>query len=112
MDTVAGFIRRRVAKLESEMDKMAHDLAGGGRDYESYLIGVGKYRQMKSERDGWQEQLKRMAAADAASDEDEPEEIEEPTTRAPVPRPQRPRAQLTEIDTIEARGAFLRRQQP
>lgn len=95
MDTVAGFIRRRVAKLENDMNKLAHDIAGGARQFEDYLIGVGKYRQMKSERDGWQTQLAQMRAADDVETpdaDDEPEEIDEPETRVPTRRPQRPRA--------------------
>jgi len=96
--SAASFIRARLKKLEETMNTMAHDLAGGARDYDSYLLGVGRYRQMKSERDTWKETLQRMRAADddAAL---EPggetvidDEEENPVTPAPPARRQKPRS--------------------
>jgi len=93
MMTIAQFIRRRKEKLEAAMTALAFNIAGGGLDYEGYLINVGKFRQMKSERDGLADQLQRMSAADDETPDDEdPEEIEEPVSTTPARRPQRPRA--------------------
>jgi hypothetical protein len=88
--TIAQFIRARLRKVEEDMDTHAHSLAQGGRSYEEYLIGVGRYRQLKSERDAMNNRLERMAAADDPEPGNaEPEDDDEDPTPAP-PKKRRP----------------------
>lgn len=43
-----NFIRWMIQTLTSDMDKLSADIATQALGHDSYLIGVGKYRQMKS----------------------------------------------------------------
>lgn len=71
-----GFIRGMIDNLDRDMDKLAHELAGSGREHMEYLIGVGKYRQMKSIRDVLRDRLKRNEASEVSDPEDDDVQVE------------------------------------
>jgi uncharacterized protein (DUF3084 family) len=98
---VAQFIRTRITKAAAEMDRIAHQTMAEARSYEAYLVNMGKYRQLKSERDSLEASLKSMQAADDRPDiesgnltpeEDDEIELQQPRTRSTKLRRATPRS--------------------
>lgn len=87
--TVQGFIRWMIATLSADMEKLAAEIASQGMNHDSYLIAVGKYRQMKSTIERLRERLSKTDASPEVYEESAEMETEVIARPEPKSSPKR-----------------------
>jgi hypothetical protein len=91
--SLSDFTERNISRLEQTMRRLAHNtLMGDNGMDETVLIAMGKYRQLKAERDYWLALRKKQNEPESTMEElpDDTEDELPPANPRPVTR--RPRA--------------------
>lgn len=92
---LSDFVNTNIERLSKAMARLAHNtMMGDNGNDETVLIAMGKYRQLKSERDYWMEFRKKRTSEEnrleEMPDDDGEDELpppeEQPRRRAPRAR--------------------------